>query len=123
MGSQYVENFAKKYNLEAYLDNSIYIMKSYIENDEIKGFIIANLLCDSVEILLIYVQEKNRKCGIATKLLLELEKNNVDNLLLEVSILNIPAINLYKKLGYSIISTRSKYYNGVDAYIMKKVLK
>ena len=37
---------------------------------------------------------------------------------LEVAVNNEPAISLYKKFGFEIISTRKNYYDNVDAYLM-----
>lgn len=123
LGSLYDKNFKNKYIIENYINNNIYIMNCYKDENHIKGFVIAYKLFETVEILLIYVDEKFRKLGIASKLMKSVEDSNADNLLLEVSVNNNPAIQLYKKLGYDIISTRKEYYNGVDAYVMKKVLK
>ncbi|MBQ6841359.1 MAG: GNAT family N-acetyltransferase [Bacilli bacterium] len=123
LGKKYDSNFPNLYNLESYVDNILYIMKCYEEDGIIKGFVIANALYESVEILLIYVDTLYRQHGIASKLLADLEKNSVENLLLEVSVQNEPALNLYKKHNYKIISTRKKYYNGIDAYVMRKELK
>ena len=123
LGGKYDSIFSKVYDLKSYLENPIYILNCYVEEGIIEGFIIANKLYDTVEILLIYVDDKYRQQGVATKLLESLEKKAVNNLLLEVSVQNEPALNLYKKLGYEILNTRKKYYNGTDAYVMKKVLK
>ena len=122
MGSLYDEDFRKKYNLDSYINNDIYIMNCYKENELIKGFIIANRLYENNEILLVYVDEKYRKKGIASKLINSLDNKKGNNILLEVSVENKPAICLYKKLGFDTIDIRKKYYNGVDAYIMKKVI-
>lgn len=122
MGSLYDEDFRKKYNLDSYINNDIYIMNCYKENELIKGFIIANKLYENNEILLVYVAEKYRKQGIASKLINSLDNKKGNNILLEVSVENKPAICLYKKLGFDTIDIRKKYYNGVDAYIMKKVI-
>lgn len=122
MGSLYDEDFRKKYNLDSYINNDIYIMNCYKENELIKGFIIANRLYENNEILLVYVDEKYRKKGIASKLINSLDNKKGNNILLEVSVENKPAIYLYKKLGFDTIDIRKKYYNGVDAYIMKKVI-
>lgn len=123
MGVKYDANFRNHYNLESYVDNELYIMDCYEEDGIIKGFVIANLLYNNVEILLLYVGNQFRKQGIASMLLNNLEKNNVDNVLLEVSVINESALNLYKKHNYEVINTRKKYYNGVDAYVMRKELK
>lgn len=123
LGTKYNNKFSNIYNLEQYINNSIYIMNCYEDKQDIKGFVIATKLYDTVEILLIYVDEKYRQQNIGTELIKSLEIDSVKTVLLEVSVENIPAISLYKKMGYAIITTRKKYYKGIDAYIMKKVLK
>ena len=45
------------------------------------------------------------------------------DIILEVDVNNNSAIRLYEKFGFSVISTRKKYYNGNDAYVMKRVVK
>lgn len=123
LGCEYDVNFKRLYDLNQYIDNLLYILECYEDNGTIKGFIIANKLYETVEILLIYVKDEYRRCGIASKLLCCLEQSDVENLLLEVSIENESAKNLYKKLGFEVINIRKGYYNGVDALVMKKVLK
>lgn len=42
---------------------------------------------------------------------------------LEVRVSNIPAINLYEKLGFAVVRTKRSYYkDGEDAYIMAKAV-
>jgi len=123
LGKKYDSNFDKLYNLSDYISNPIYLVYCYEHNGNICGFVIASILYEVIEILIIYVDAEYRNNGIASKLLLNLEKNNVDNLLLEVSCENHIASCLYEKLGYKKIGVRKKYYNGVDAYIMKKELR
>ena len=64
-----------------------------------------------------------RRKGIAEKLLrkaIEAIKNKgVKEVYLEVRISNIPAINLYRKLGFKIAKRIPRYYaDGEDAYVM-----
>lgn len=121
LGSQYDKDFTKKYNLELYLNNNLYVMDCFEEDNIIKGFVIGTNIDKTVEIYLIFVEEKYRHKQIATKLLTNLEVNNKE-IILEVSTDNEGAYNLYKKLGYKEISIRKGYYKGIDAIIMKKVL-
>ena len=120
LGLLYDPNFKNKYDLSAYIENNIYIIKCYEEDSIIKGFIIATNISDNIEIYLVYVDEDYRQKGIATNLINSL---NGDSILLEVSKDNIPAYNLYKKLGFVEINVRKGYYNGTDAIVMKKVIE
>jgi len=122
LGKNYIDNFEILYDLKSYINSSIYIVNCFEEDNIIKGFIIANFLYENVEILLVFVKAEYRNRGIASELLKSLEVDSVEKLLLEVSVLNDPALKLYDKMGYKIISTRKKYYNGVDAYVMRKEL-
>ncbi|HIQ29392.1 MAG TPA: ribosomal-protein-alanine N-acetyltransferase [Candidatus Caldiarchaeum subterraneum] len=52
------------------------------------------------------------------------EVYNCDEAYLEVRVSNEPAINLYKKLGFAIVSVQKSYYvDGEDAYVMARRLK
>ena len=42
------------------------------------------------------------------------------NFFLEVNVNNEKAINLYKKNGFNILTTRKHYYKDEDAYVMSK---
>ncbi len=124
MGSLYYPNFINTYNIDDYIKNSNYLI---LVNEElnINAFLIVLKTFDTWEIELIYVNEKDRKKGIGTKLL-DYFFNNYpkqnSQIFLEVSVENNNAINLYKKMGFNIISIRKKYYNCIDAYIMKKII-
>lgn len=89
-------------------------------DDKINGIIVYNLFYDRIEIEYIIVPEKYRKKGIGTKLLSEIEKENINNITLEVRESNIAAINFYKKNGYKIEAIRKNYYDNEDGYLMMK---
>ena len=123
LGILYDSKFRNHYSLEDYINNPIYIINVFEDDNSIKGFIICTKMFDTVEILLIYVAEEYRKLGIGTALINNLStEKGITNVMLEVSKENLPAYYLYKKLGFEVISTRKGYYNGIDAYVMKKVL-
>ena len=90
------------------------------------GFIVWRKTADEAEIITIGVAPKMRRNGIAETMILlmeqELKKQRVVNVFLEVSEVNCPAKKLYEKLGFEIVGKRPKYYDGVDAIIMKKTL-
>ena len=90
------------------------------------GFIVWRAVGDEAEIITIGVAPDARRNGIAETMLIlmeqELKKQRVVNVFLEVSKVNYPAIKLYEKMGFSVTGNRPKYYNGVDAIIMKKTL-
>ena len=100
----------------------------YIENDEIVGFILADIFDDRAEIIDVSVLLSHRNKKIADKLVKHIidlsTKNGCDNITLEVKVNNNAAIKLYKNNDFKIISIRKKYYsNGtIDAYLMSRKL-
>ena len=42
---------------------------------------------------------------------------------IEVKKDNLKAIDFYEKNGFKVVSKRENYYNGVDGYLMLKVVK
>ncbi len=120
---QYDNNFKNHYQLQEYLKNPIYKIRVIDIDNQIVGFIIAQHLYEIVEILLIYIDANYRRKGYASSLINSLCENDVDNLLLEVSVSNDNAISLYKKLGFEVVNIRKGYYNGIDGLVMKKEVK
>lgn len=93
----------------------------FLINDEPIGLISFSVIYDRIELNYIWVDKLYRKKGIASKMI-EFMCNNDDikNITLEVSIENKPAIELYKKYGFKIVSIRKNYYKNIDAYLMMK---
>lgn len=94
-----------------------------IDGKEI-GFIEIKKLYEVLDIINLFIEEDYRKKGYAQKLLnYVIEKNkDVEKIMLEVKEDNVPAINLYKKLGFKKISERKNYYKNKTAYIMERVI-
>lgn len=89
------------------------------------AFAVYRCVLDECELLLIGVAPEIRRTGTAFALMSiiekEIKKQSVSKVFLEVSTTNIPALNLYKKMGYSVIGKRKKYYeDGNDAILMEK---
>ena len=90
-------------------------------NNEILGFVIYSDIYENCEIIDVFVKEKYRNNGYASKMLSEvIEKNKNRSITLEVNSTNVPALELYNKLGFEKVAIRKGYYNGVDAYLMRK---
>ena len=73
------------------------------------------------------VLETHRGAGVGKALVEEslvgMHERGCSESYLEVRVSNDPAINLYKKLGYQIVTTHHGYYrDGEDAYLMSKFL-
>lgn len=80
----------------------------------LSGFNIVRSAGSEAEILSIAVASRDRRHGIAEKLMREaiirLRADRVEALLLEVAENNLPAINLYKHFGFEIVGNRPGYY-------------
>ena len=93
----------------------------YIINNEIASFLVFDDIYDRVEIIYIFTKNEYRNRGIAKMLFDKLidDYKLYDNITLEVNKNNIVAIDLYKKLGFTTVSLRKNYYNGIDGLLMK----
>ena len=124
LGKLLYNNFEQIYLIEKYLLENNYII-IVDKEEELNGFMLVYKNIDYYELELIIVSENSRKQGIGTKLINHFIDNFLkkdDIILLEVSCENKVAISLYKKFNFEIINIRKKYYNNVDAYVMKKVV-
>ncbi len=129
---KYIYEIAKSYFDWTY-DNFVNGLKSNniflkaVSEEKIVGFLIADDLIDSYNLLLIAVREEFKNQNIATKLIKKLEniaKNkNIEKIWLEVKENNFPAINLYKKNDFTNIYLRRNYYkSGENALIFEKLI-
>lgn len=99
--------------------DSIY---NYYDNEKILGYLEIRLVDGVVDIMNIFVNEEDRRKGVATSLMNEMfEKEDYSRIMLEVNENNYSAINLYNKLGFKEISFRDRYYGEDTAIIMEKV--
>jgi ribosomal-protein-alanine N-acetyltransferase len=78
-------------------------------------------------IISVAVMPDFRKLGIGYSLVAQalsaLSAHHADECYLEVRLNNLPAINLYRKMGFEITRTIPHYYfDGFDAYVMTKLL-
>lgn len=99
-----------------------------IKNHIIIGFIIGiKTTTDTARILMLCVDEKNRKQGIGSLLLkqflLYMKNQQIKHVELEVRITNRNAQEFYIKHGFTIHEKLRQFYQlGEDAYCMKKEL-
>lgn len=105
---------------------SYHIKKEHIfvilENDNICGYILFFEYKNSIRIYSIAVSMEFSGLGYGTKLIkyvIEIATNKSKNIMLEVKVDNIKAINLYKKLGFLDIKRLQAYYSdGKDGFKM-----
>ena len=99
--------------------DSIY---NYMDGEKVLGYLEIRLVDGVIDIMNLFVNEENRKQGIATSLMNEMfEKENYNRIMLEVNENNNEAIRLYNRLGFKEISLRDSYYGEDTAIIMEKV--
>jgi len=88
------------------------------------GFITVEETLDVINIIDVFVSERRRKEGIASKILsvvINDYKDRTVRFMLEVREGNVPAIKLYEKFGFKVIHIRYKYYKTENALIMERV--
>lgn len=90
------------------------------------GFIVWRAVADEAELITIGVAPDARRTGIGAAMIGimegELKKSGVKSVFLEVAENNAPARKLYEQNGYVQVGVRPKYYDGIDAIMMKKDL-
>lgn len=88
------------------------------------GFIVWRATLDEAEIITIGVHPDARRGGIAAAMLgimvADLKKRGVKHIFLEVAADNVAARALYEQDGFVQIGVRPKYYDGIDAIMMRK---
>lgn len=125
LGNLLNTDFSKTYDLSFYIESDNYLVLVNDDN-KINAFLIVLKGIDSFDIEVVYVQEDSRRKGIATNLLLFLINNYGNDkkaIFLEVAVNNNRAIALYKKMEFEIVNVRKKYYENIDAYVMRKVIR
>ena len=121
-----VDNFTYKLTEKEFSTNPYLKIITYVEKDKIIGFLLYSLIYDRIEIEQFEVITKERGKGIGDELLKYLiekyQDTDIKNITLEVKEDNIIAINLYEKYGFKKVSTREKYYDGINGLLMEKTL-
>ena len=100
------------------ISNPYLKINGYYINNELVGIIVYEDIFNRFEIDYIVVDCKFRRKGIASELIKSIIILNPENITLEVREDNIAAINLYKKLGFEVVSKREKYYGNIDGLLM-----
>lgn len=92
--------------------------------EELIAYIGGWLIVNEAHITTLAVQDKYRRCSIATRLVEELIKQSIKGgarlITLEVRPSNMAARSLYEKLGFSVRGMRTRYYPDEDALIMTR---
>ena len=98
-----------------------------VNEKHIAGFILSEENPPLAHIITLDVAEKQRRHGVGTALLRELESNlaarGVRSILLETATDNEAAVAFWQRHGYRIEATLKRYYLArIDAYEMRKIL-
>ena len=112
--------FSSFENLEEELRKPFIKILVYVIDNKILGFLNYSLIYDRIELNFIEVLNDYRDQHIGSYLLEEMFKESVVNYTLEVRSDNFSAIHLYEKYGFVKKAVRTKYYHGVDGYLMEK---
>ncbi|MFN7094086.1 MAG: ribosomal protein S18-alanine N-acetyltransferase [Burkholderiales bacterium] len=94
---------------------------------QIIGYLIYMVVLDEARIINVVIAKEHHSKGYGQKLihyvLNVIAQENIRWVLLDVRVSNYPAVNLYTKLGFSILTRRRCYYpieqNNEDAYFMQ----
>jgi ribosomal-protein-alanine N-acetyltransferase len=102
-------------------------------DDDIAGFVLARQAADEAEILTVAVARAQRRHGLGWRLmdavLRQLHADRAEALFLEVDETNVPAIALYRGLGFHQVGKRSNYYEAsgprgrTNALVMRRDLR
>ena len=136
MIKEYIEKYFNSVNVLGREISSTYTFNKsnvgvcyvYELDDEIVGFINADIFDDRAEIIDLAVLPlyRNRKIGdeLLKNIINICKQKGCDNITLEVRMDNIAALKLYKNNDFKIIGVRKKYYSNktVDAYLMQRKL-
>ena len=113
------ENLLKEFKQNVGNMSNPYIkINGYYVDDNVVGVLVYEDIYNRLEVDYIVVDSQYRRKGIGEKLLISIIDLNKENITLEVREDNIPAINLYKKMGFEIVSKREKYYGNIDGLLM-----
>ena len=108
------DSFWNYNTIKSEIDNPDAIVLVAKENEQIIAFAGIWKAIDVMHLMDIVVAKSYRRKNIASMLMKEIInitlKNNIDELTLEVSETNLPAINLYTKFGFKNLGIRKNYY-------------
>ena len=120
------DDFWTREMLESEINNRFSITKTALCDGKTVGYALGRVVADEAELTKIATLSEFRRRGIAEKMLAELlcemREKGAAACYLEVRSRNLPAISLYKRLGFAEIGLRRNYYSDDDAVLMKKDL-
>lgn len=112
--------FIDKETVKKDLETNPFAKYILLKEEEVIAYIYYSYIYDRCEINQIEVLKEKRNLGYGTKILKYLTEKVEMPITLEVNKENIPAIKLYRKLGFKDVAIRRGYYNGVDGILMER---
>ena len=112
--------FIDKETVKKDLETNPFAKYILLKEEEVIAYIYYSYIYDRCEINQIKVLKEKRNLGYGTKILKYLTEKVEMPITLEVNKENIPAIKLYRKLGFKDVAIRKGYYNGVDGILMER---
>jgi putative acetyltransferase len=108
------------------IDNIRYVIVAYEDEKAVGCGAVKEFGQDTMEVKRMYVSPENRKKGIASEILNELEKwaheLSYGKCILETGKRQYEAIGLYKKSGYKLIPNYGQYANVENSLCFEKIL-
>jgi len=108
------------------LKHDFAVLLVYETEGQICGYISAWIIEGQAEIISFAVTGDSGRQGIGSKLFMAFAsialENNSRSIILEVRSRNIPALNFYRKKGFTEKGMRKNYYPDDDAILMEKIL-
>ena len=92
----------------------------YKDDNEVIGYIYYSDIYDRAEINQFEVEVSHRNCGKGKKIIEKMIELVDKSITLEVRQDNVPAIHLYKSVGFVEKAIRKGYYQGIDGILMEK---
>lgn len=116
-----------KNGFETELDNRYAQIWVCAQGEKMMGFVALRAVAGVVEILNVAVEPQSCGRGVGSALLshvlTQLKAQGNEQVSLEVNATNLPALRLYRKVGFKEVGRRPKFYWGLeDALIMGKQL-
>lgn len=93
----------------------------YKEDGKVIGYLYYSDIYDRAEINQFEIEFSHRNCGKGKKLLNKMLEVVDKNITLEVKQDNLPAIHLYKSVGFVEKAIRKGYYQGIDGILMERI--
>ncbi len=114
------------YNQYNALDNIKFVIVGYIDTIPVACGAIKQFDAKTMEIKRMFTSEKSRGKGMASKILVELEKWAIElsseRCILETGIRQVEAIHLYKKNNYTLIENYGQYAGIEESLCFEKKL-